>query len=886
MRCRLRYKAGWTAFLFIFSIAGLILTYRQISENQGKSTRMKNFPSEFTDQHNVENMQMPPLYMLKQKSDIMKPPEDIPDNISNPDRLKRILKNLYPENWGKAKDADEMAIELKHELSELGIDSAMSCKDIDMLRVQQPVKIGSKKYVDRALIKPNNKEVVVKSQANDQETKIKCMQQVYDVEKCHVMGNYMLMREILFMSLFKNPAVVSPLGYCLRGDNIHHEMKKKGILLVVESGTPVNHNSFAFIPWFNKLQYAIRLSKLLDYLDNSPLGPVGMVNIRMDDFILVGMQKRLKLSDLDDLTFEEKRCKTTQDCHIPNALKEIKCDDGYCKGWNSKHNLYLVSTTLYNSLLTNPPGVDKNLVDELLNGILRLEFTAKEILKQLEELLKSAGHSIKEEEPQYEGQPQGHGQGHVADVKLVDQQVIQSKEDLRREEEIRNNKVLRDVPQGGEQVPRASFTGDYIRHNQSNFPGLYDYVCPKSRVVWGCVMTVQNLKEAKEQCNNDFQCKSFVLFTSNPDAEALMTMVAKNLGTGHPEPNAGATLFIKSSEVNPGGIPVAMVTKAPVERETEVECRARTQSITADARTSREKRLMAHLGLKGTSEDLWKLHVKTSKIERCDGFNTLMMSNTKGGRFDVQMDKAINNLKSAIYLAEFGVRQYHIAYLITYHLDRLLGLYHIPPTVTWFLRTADVADVEGDKSWPEQLGTYLANGDDIKGLLTVAAPRVIKQSTVSLEKRNSMVKTVLPFTRMEKLQLEYVLLWFLVKIPKDIDHLGYKGHLIHFHADEAFQDLNVDLLGYFSHCQFPNVVYKSLSCHKCRGSTGQHSSSVCSLGQTVIQQVVSAGYNNKDIRIQSLTPTEITSVINDAASDVLSVIDACIKKHGREKVLY
>ena len=203
----------------------------------------------------LENLQGNVVNMENPVNIPRKPPVVVPDlNLSNPDRLKRILKYLYPENWGMAKDADEMAIELKHEMSELGLDSAMSCKEIDMLRVQQPVKIGSKKFVDRALMKPHNREVVMKSQGNDQEIKVKCMQQVYDAEKCHVMGNYMLMREILFLSLLKDAGIIRPLGYCLRGDNIHHDMKKKGILLVVEAGTPVNGGTFSYVPWFTRLQ--------------------------------------------------------------------------------------------------------------------------------------------------------------------------------------------------------------------------------------------------------------------------------------------------------------------------------------------------------------------------------------------------------------------------------------------------------------------------------------------------------------------------------------------------------------------------------------------------------------------------------------------------------
>ena len=79
-----------------------------------------------------------------------------------------------------------------------------------------------------------------------------------------------------------------------------------------------------------------------------------------------------------------------------------------------------------------------------------------------------------------------------------------------------------------------------------------------------------------------------------------------------------------------------------------------------------------------------------------------------------------------------------------------------------------------------------------------------------------------------------VLKWhYIRKYMSLIRRFFTTGHLIQFRGDQAFQDLNVDLLGYFYNCQFPNVVYKAISCYKCRGSSGQHASLVCSLGQAV-----------------------------------------------------
>ena len=40
----------------------------------------------------------------------------------------------------------------------------------------------------------------------------------------------------------------------------------------------------------------------------------------------------------------------------------------------------------------------------------------------------------------------------------------------------------------------------------------------------------------------------------------------------------------------------------------------------------------------------------------------------------MEMDKSISNMRSAVFIAEYGPLQYHIGHFITYQLDRLLGV--------------------------------------------------------------------------------------------------------------------------------------------------------------------------------------------------------------------
>lgn len=56
--------------------------------------------------------------------------------------------------------------------------------------------------------------------------------------------------------------------------------------------------------------------------------------------------------------------------------------------------------------------------------------------------------------------------------------------------------------------------------------------------------------------------------------------------------------------------------------------------------------------------------------------------------------------------------------------------------------------------------------------------------------------------------------------------------MIQFSGDGAFQDLSVKLIPYLNNCQFPNVIYKMLTCFKCH-YPGKNKYSICGLGEEV-----------------------------------------------------
>ncbi|XP_060086010.1 uncharacterized protein LOC132565388 [Ylistrum balloti] len=926
MRCRMRYRTGWTVFLLVCSLIGVFLTYRQISNSKrnGSSFYKKSNPKFYKpqdaflkefhqdyDNHyhsnqnsdrdsvNVEQQVRPDFsgqnfqggsfgrsrLVAREPADIMSNKDAVNSgNTPSIDRTLKseflsVLKDLNPSDLGKAPDAIEMALKVKTFLLDLDIYSKMTCKDIDYLRVSRSVKITRRKFVDQAFIDKRGSEVIIKSQAVDLDSKIKCMQSRYDADKCQVMGNYNLLREIVFLTLLKHPIIIKLQGYCIRGDSINYNIRKKGVILVTEPGMSVNIGNLASYSWRSKILYAIQLTDLLKYLENSPLGSLCIGSVKASDFVLV--DQWIKLVDLDELSFEEKKCQVESDCKISGvSMYKIPCENGRCVGRNVKQNLRTLGVELLEKLLVNPPPSESDKVSQLKQKILTLEITTSQLMEELDQLRSTA-----EKLDSSQWKP-------VVKPKVPIQPVVnqQEMEKRRREEEIMANKIL---PNFG----KPDVQHDYVRIAESNFPGMNDYTCAASRVAWGCVITVHSLTQAKATCDSDPVCKAFVVFTSNPDIATLMTMVAKNSGTTKPERNAGATLFIKSSEtvgrgqVGGKAAPV-FVTPAPEvkpSKETPLECLKHTLNFTNDARVARERRLMAHLGLKGFSDGDWEAKMLTQKIVKAHNMKTGKTGSNIGGKMQVDLQglQTEKQFLRGIFLAESGPYQYHIAHMAAFRLDRILGLYHTPPSMLWSLSKADLEFVKGDSGWKNILNTQKSEFGSLTGLLTASVPRVVKNESVYINKLDGMTANIVPFSRMEKMQLEYVLLWYLTKTlhSKNL-HLGYKGHLINFEADQAFQDTSLDLLGYFHHCQFPNVVYKAMYCFKCPAKSGQSLHSICSLGMEVVDQVLDAGYERPDIYVNHLNSEEIASQINVAAGNVLKLVDMCIKAFGREKVLY
>ena len=77
----------------------------------------------------------------------------------------------------------------------------------------------------------------------------------------------------------------------------------------------------------------------------------------------------------------------------------------------------------------------------------------------------------------------------------------------------------------------------------------------------------------------------------------------------------------------------------------------------------------------GLTESRWKDHTSVQKIVKVLGRSQLMHNNTVGGRYKIQFATSTSTgISKGEFIAEVGPLQYHVGYLLTYFVDRILGV--------------------------------------------------------------------------------------------------------------------------------------------------------------------------------------------------------------------
>ncbi len=160
----------------------------------------------------------------------------------------------------------------------------------------------------------------------------------------------MFMKEILFSQELKHHNILKLLGFCFRGNKFGSEtLKDEGVIAVYEYGEEVHRNIsfFKHLSLLQRLDIALAIIDLFLYLENSPLGSMGMIDIALRHFLW--NNNTLKLIDLDG-NWQEPSCQNND-----NATCEfnLTCVDGRCVGYNAKSNLLKIKNLLLERLFRN-----------------------------------------------------------------------------------------------------------------------------------------------------------------------------------------------------------------------------------------------------------------------------------------------------------------------------------------------------------------------------------------------------------------------------------------------------------------------------------------------------------------------------------------------------
>ncbi|GFO25236.1 extracellular tyrosine-protein kinase pkdcc-like [Plakobranchus ocellatus] len=859
-----------------------------------------------------------------------------------------FLSKLYPTNWKSATETDELALDLKHLLADYGLSGKLGCRDIDNMKINGPLTFSKTKSVDLVVKDENSRDyssddqggrngmrvindgqsMAVKTFNGDSDTKIACMKEIYDPDYCEAMGNYRLLREILLLSTLQHPGIIALKGVCLRGNRIVGQLQNKGLAVITEVGVPLTQSLTHGSTWSQQLGMALQISRLLMYLDLSPVGSLRFKKLDLKDFVLV-QNKDVKLADFDDLELGERSCFRSSDCQ--HLTKQFPCSSGKCKGLNSYINLDLAVKHVLRLILSRPPPANNDASREFLSQLARMEIDSMAAMTaELQMLFSQVPAQLVRIDNSAHQDGQESGLTHGADS---------------------SNDVLVQHQKEKEPLFSESALNQFDRYSKTNFPGIFDYPCPGSRVTWGCFHTVSSLREAATICVSDPQCQCFITFSTKPESETLMTVVMKNSADmKEARSSSGTTLFIRNTGHDNDDNNNNNVKGPLADREQDNQLHDKDQSQNHDAgkdrimpvagrgvehdagffreetfegqavkkddkddkvlpdtseclddlmeslasdRLAREKKLMTHLGLKGVKEHAWR---RSAHRQHLHGYNNLVKSNGGGGQFTVNLTQhaaaALNGkevARRAAFIAEDGPKVYHMAYAVVYQLDRILGLFHTPPCISKKLSHNDVAQYMGNASWYEMFKPLLRSNGTLSGILVPPTPTAMKVSKLTLKPLESLTPFIKRFERQQRFQLEYMILWWLGRMEKTYtDHLGYKGHLIHFNADLAFSNTSLDLSGYLNHCQFPKCVYKSLDCFRCReyDLPGNDDTKVCALGEEVALRTLAMFPNELELNFQELQEDDITISIDVVASSILALVDSCIHKHGREAVLY
>uniref|UniRef100_UPI00398E80EF extracellular tyrosine-protein kinase PKDCC n=1 Tax=Pristiophorus japonicus TaxID=55135 RepID=UPI00398E80EF len=365
---------------------------------------------------------------------------------------------------------------------------SLSCPDINNASSVHYLGSGYTKAVYKAVLN-ETLAVALKSvdfAGHDMEN---CVKQYGTLEDCYRLASYKLVKEMTLLQRLQHSNILKLYGYCYQDSSDIADT----LTTITELGSPLEMIQLLQTSWEERFRICLSLIRLLHYLAHSPLGSVTLLDFRPRQFVIVDGE--LKVTDLDDASINETPCSSNSDCFMefPARNFTLTCSlEGRCQSMNEKRNLYNAYRFFFTYLLPHSaPSNLRSLLDTVVNATGELRWGIDETLTQLEEVL------------------------YLFKSGLYLQNVTRSRTS--------EYKQLADVA-----VPDEN------------------YRCWPSYHHEGCLLSVYDLNEAMEICDNHSQCHAFVL--TNQTTWTGRHLVFFKTSSNHFVPDVGKITFVKVTD--------------------------------------------------------------------------------------------------------------------------------------------------------------------------------------------------------------------------------------------------------------------------------------------------------------------------------------------------
>ena len=797
------------------------------------------------------------------------------DNMFIIEKIQSILSSVNFENPAVTADVDytyklnelKAAMNMQNYLS-----NSWGCEKVSKIVVGELKTVADDFYIYKAVYN-NSKHILVQTSKYDVEKLISSGCGLHSSDKsqsnqdrCFLMKNSLLIKNsISFNDLTNHRNIAKMQGICIQNskNQVFNDIKSSGVYIFYENNDPFVLHKAKRLPFLRRLNICSQLLNLAEYLSNSHIGSVLLKSWIPDNFVFDGDIIKLQTVKTE-FSLTEKSCFSNQQCSIKDI--GVDCLKGTCQGFNSKKNLLSLSTEILLELLSEPDGEldeDSSLVlQNLVVGLQHLQLSTKQAIYSVNKLARLVENNRESAKLIYSEKEGGMiidtSQRRAIAVKI--NEITAEKFVQQQQKQTDKTEKLKSEPKKA--VSSSSNLNSlemFERKSDVDFPRSYNFNCPSlSQASWGCVVTADSLQDIADLCLREKQCKSFVVIPDKKNPKVIIAVLKNEDSDFEKRPGVISYVLKMNKE------------QAMAQVFNSTSCLSQSYDANTKSRNQHQVRLVEAFDSIVWNDMTWEALASDVLVKKASNFKRPSGKSDGGGQMNVVLETGKHGDIDALFVAKEGEEEFSSAQLLTYQLDRLLGLYKTPPVVERVmspdeLKQAGFPTDEGGNKFDEFKKVKFEDGS-LMGVLLPTLDAWTVEHHISVPKLDSLTESVTPFSKKQVSDLEYLLLGHLASLPMPSKHISSKGLLIFTKTDNAFQSASdpASYLNYFNNCQFTSNmlrVHEALQQNNCKLS-----GEVQNMGQFMA------------------APPSFSQVVDGNFGQFSSVVDECLKRFGRSLI--